>query len=82
MGKKLRCILYLNLIIYKISQTANILVMKEIENVDLTYLSLDDYQELRKAMIESYTSMPESYWEELQIKKQDRRKDIYELKKK
>jgi len=43
-------------------------MMKEIENVELTFLSLDDYQELKKAMIESYTSMPESYWEELQIK--------------
>lgn len=43
--------------------------MKEIENVDLTFLSLDDYQELKKAMIESYTTMPENFWEELQIKK-------------
>jgi len=44
-------------------------MMKEIENVDLTFLSLDDYQELKKAMIESYTTMPENFWEELQIKK-------------
>ncbi len=43
--------------------------MKEIENVDLTFLNLDDYQELKKAMIESYTSMPENFWEELQIRK-------------
>jgi len=43
--------------------------MKEIENIDLTFLSLDDYQELKKAMIASYTSMPEDYWEEFQIKK-------------
>ena len=42
--------------------------MKEIENVELTFLSLDDYQELKDAMIESYTGMPNSYWEENQIK--------------
>lgn len=43
--------------------------MKEIENVDLTYLSINDYQELKDAMIESYPSMPNSYWEEHQIRK-------------
>lgn len=42
--------------------------MKEIENVELTYLSLDDYQELKAAMIESYSNMPNSYWNEPQIK--------------
>ena len=42
---------------------------KEIENVELTYLSLDDYQELKAAMIESYTNMPDSFWNELEIKK-------------
>lgn len=42
--------------------------MKEIENIELTFLSLDDYQELKKAMIESYTNMPDSYWKETQIK--------------
>lgn len=47
---------------------ANILTMKEIENVELTYLSLDDYQELKAAMIESYSNMPNSYWNESQIK--------------
>jgi predicted amidohydrolase/GNAT superfamily N-acetyltransferase len=39
----------------------------KIENIDLTFLSLDDYQELKKAMIEAYTSMPDSYWREHQI---------------
>ena len=43
--------------------------MKEIENIDLTYLSINDYQELKEAMIESYPSMPNSYWEEHQIRK-------------
>jgi len=32
--------------------------MNEIENIELTFLSLDDYQELKDAMIESYTTMP------------------------
>lgn len=41
--------------------------MEDIENVELTYLSLDDYQELKAAMIESYSSMPDSYWREHQI---------------
>src|SRR5665648_457430 len=42
---------------------------QEIENVELTYLSIDDYQELKAAMIESYSNMPNSYWNEPQIKK-------------
>ena len=41
--------------------------MEEIENIELLYLSVDDYQELKTAMIESYTTMPESYWREHQI---------------
>ncbi|MEZ5084641.1 MAG: carbon-nitrogen hydrolase family protein [Bacteroidales bacterium] len=43
-------------------------LMKEIENIELAFLSLDDYQELKEAMIESYTSMPNSYWKEHHIK--------------
>lgn len=43
--------------------------MKEIENVELTFLSLNDYQELKEAMIESYPGMANSYWEKSQIKK-------------
>ena len=42
--------------------------MKKIENIELAFLSLDDYQELKKAMIESYTNMPNSYWKEHHIK--------------
>ncbi len=42
--------------------------MTEIENIELAFLSLDDYQELREAMIESYTGLPNSYWEEDQIR--------------
>jgi predicted amidohydrolase len=41
---------------------------ENIESIDLSFLSLDDYQELKEAMIESYASMPNSYWKETQIK--------------
>jgi len=43
--------------------------MEEIENIELTFLSYDDYQELKQAMIESYTSMPFDYWEKHEIKR-------------
>ncbi|AOW19853.1 bifunctional GNAT family N-acetyltransferase/carbon-nitrogen hydrolase family protein [Urechidicola croceus] len=42
--------------------------MNEIENIELSFLSIDDYQELKTAMIESYTTMADSYWKESQIK--------------
>lgn len=45
--------------------------MQEIENVELTLLSLDDYQELKKAMSEAYANSPGTYgitWTEEQIK--------------
>lgn len=42
--------------------------METIENVELSFLSLDDYQELKEAMIESYSSMPNTYWKEHHIK--------------
>lgn len=40
---------------------------KDIENVELTYLSLGDYQELKAAMIEAYPNMPDAYWKEHHI---------------
>lgn len=40
---------------------------EEIENVELQFLSLDDYQELKETMIASYTNMPDSYWKEEHI---------------
>jgi predicted amidohydrolase/GNAT superfamily N-acetyltransferase len=43
--------------------------MNEIENIELKYLNLEDYQELKQAMIESYTTMPDAFWQEHQIKK-------------
>lgn len=41
--------------------------MNDIENIELSYLSIDDYQELKDAMIESYINMPNSYWREHHI---------------
>ncbi len=43
--------------------------MIDIENIDLSFLSIDDYQELKDAMIEAYTTMPNAYWREHHIKK-------------
>lgn len=43
--------------------------MKEIENLELSYLSFEDYQELKAAMIESYSTMPDDYWEKHEIKR-------------
>lgn len=43
--------------------------MEDIENIELKYLNLNDYQELKAAMIVSYTTMPDAFWQEHQIKK-------------
>jgi len=43
-------------------------MMKDIENVELKYLTLEDYEEFKKAMIEVYSNMPNSYWREYHIK--------------
>ncbi|MCZ8238386.1 MAG: carbon-nitrogen hydrolase family protein [Leptospiraceae bacterium] len=40
----------------------------EIENIELSLLALEDYQELKEAMIEAYKEMPNSYWKEEHIK--------------
>jgi len=39
----------------------------EIENIEITYLTIGDYEELKSAMISSYQSMPGDYWEKQQI---------------
>jgi predicted amidohydrolase/GNAT superfamily N-acetyltransferase len=44
-------------------------MISNIENIELSFLSLEDYQELKDAMISAYTTMPEMYWRENQIKK-------------
>ncbi|MBT4414022.1 MAG: bifunctional GNAT family N-acetyltransferase/carbon-nitrogen hydrolase family protein, partial [Polaribacter sp.] len=39
----------------------------KIENIELQYLTIHDYQELKQAMIEVYFNMQNTYWEESQI---------------
>ncbi|BDC99668.1 bifunctional GNAT family N-acetyltransferase/carbon-nitrogen hydrolase family protein [Persicobacter psychrovividus] len=39
-----------------------------IENIELQYLTLNDYQELKSAMIEAYASLPDAYWLEEHLK--------------
>ena len=41
---------------------------EKIENIELSFLTLDDYQELKTAMVSSYRNMPDVYWKESQIK--------------
>lgn len=41
--------------------------MTNIENIELDFLSYNDYQELKSAMIESYIDMSDSFWEESEI---------------
>ncbi len=43
-------------------------MISDIENIELKFLTLDDYQDLRLAMIDSYTTMPDSVWKEDHIK--------------
>ena len=40
----------------------------DIENIELTFLKLSDYNDFKDAMVEAYSSMPESYWSKSQIK--------------
>lgn len=42
-------------------------MIQDIENIQLDYLNLSDYQQLKTAMIESYSNMPDSYWREHHI---------------
>ncbi|WP_209402678.1 bifunctional GNAT family N-acetyltransferase/carbon-nitrogen hydrolase family protein [Pseudozobellia sp. WGM2] len=44
------------------------MISKDIENVELKFLDLKDYQELKTAMKEVYKNIPDSYWAEKQIK--------------
>lgn len=38
-----------------------------IDNIEIQYLNIGDYEELKQAMITSYSSMPNSYWKIEQI---------------
>lgn len=42
--------------------------MDDIENIELKYLNLEDYQELQATMRAAYITMPDSIWREAQIK--------------
>lgn len=42
-------------------------MIKDIENIELQFLTINDYQELKNAMIEAYSNMPNSYWKEEHI---------------
>tara|TARA_R110000868_G_scaffold37111_5_gene131391 strand:+ start:13668 stop:15191 length:1524 start_codon:yes stop_codon:yes gene_type:complete len=43
-------------------------MIKDIENIELEFLTLADYKALKSAMIESYTNVQNAYWEEEDIK--------------
>ena len=43
-------------------------MIQEIENIELKYLKMSDYEELKTAMIESYVNVPDPYWEKNDIK--------------
>lgn len=42
--------------------------MNTIENIELQFLTIDDYQALKHAMIEAYPNLPNSYWGEHQVR--------------
>ncbi|GAB4241868.1 MAG: bifunctional GNAT family N-acetyltransferase/carbon-nitrogen hydrolase family protein [Ekhidna sp.] len=41
----------------------------DLDNVELVHLSLTDYNELKKAMIESYKEVKDNFWEKYEIEK-------------
>ena len=40
---------------------------QKIKNIELDFLTIDDYQELKQAMIIAYQTIPNPYWEESEI---------------
>ncbi|AIZ41314.1 MULTISPECIES: carbon-nitrogen hydrolase family protein [Cellulophaga] len=44
-------------------------MIRNIENIELEFLTIDDYQALKSAMIETYPNMENSYWKENLIQK-------------
>ena len=40
----------------------------EIDNIELVFIKIEDYEELKQAMIDAYSNMPEIYWKEHHIK--------------
>lgn len=41
--------------------------MDIVDNIELTYLSIEDYEELKEGMVESYTGLANPYWTRKQI---------------
>jgi predicted amidohydrolase/GNAT superfamily N-acetyltransferase len=44
-------------------------VKKEMQNIELQFLTIEDYEELKTAMISAYQSMPNAYWKEHQLQR-------------
>ncbi|MBS2098016.1 carbon-nitrogen hydrolase family protein [Carboxylicivirga linearis] len=42
--------------------------MDNIDNIELVYLKIEDYEEIKNAMIEAYSNMQNAYWKENHIK--------------
>lgn len=42
--------------------------MSDIKNVELRHLNVNDYEELKSAMVKAYEKWPESYWREHEIR--------------
>ena len=42
--------------------------MDNIDNIELVYLNIEDYEEIKNAMIEAYSNMQNAYWKENHIK--------------
>ncbi len=49
-------------------QTSHFTDTEEIENIELTYLTIDDYDEMIEAMLEAYSIMQDDVWEKKQIR--------------
>ncbi|WP_369413809.1 GNAT family N-acetyltransferase [Abyssalbus ytuae] len=41
---------------------------RNIQNIELKFLDIDDYQELKETMIKAYPTMPDTYWKKQEIK--------------
>lgn len=41
--------------------------MDVVDNIELSYLKPEDYEELKEAMVESYTGLSNPYWTRNQI---------------
>ncbi len=42
--------------------------IQSIDNIELVFLENEDYQDIKKAMIEAYSNLPNAYWKEHHVK--------------